>query len=62
MGWVKLVLGILGKLLPLLMAWKAGKDDERADTAEKTVETIDRVTAPVSDDERERVRSRYRRD
>ena len=58
MAWLGPILKLLSWLGQAIFAWKAGKDDERADTAEKTVETIDRVTAPVSDDERERLWSR----
>ena len=46
---------ILTKIGLAFLIRKGGRDDERADTAEKTVETIERVTAPVSIDERERL-------
>lgn len=55
MAWLGPLLKLLSWLGQALFAWKAGRDNVRADTAEKTVETIDRVAAPVSDDERERL-------
>lgn len=55
MAWLGPLLKLLSWLGQALFAWKAGKDDERADTAKKTVEHIRDVTAPVSNDERERM-------
>lgn len=43
-------------------AKKAGKDSVKAKAAEKTVEQIVDATGPVSPTQRERLRSRYRRD
>ncbi len=54
-AWLGPLLKLLTWIGQALLIWKAGKDDERADNAEKTIETIDRVAAPVSDDERERL-------
>lgn len=48
-----------------IMLWrakKAGKDQVRAEAAEKTLETISKVNSPLSDPELERVRQKYRRD
>ena len=55
MAWLGPLLKLLSWLGQALFAWKAGRDNVRADTAEKAVETIDRVTAPVTDDGRERL-------
>ena len=46
---------ILTKIGLVFLIRKGAKDDVRADTAEKTVETLERVAAPVSNDERERL-------
>lgn len=54
-GIAKAVLGFFANLLTLWLVRQGGRDDERADNAEKTLETVERVTAPVSDDERERL-------
>jgi hypothetical protein len=55
MSWLAPLLKLITWLGQTLFAWKAGKDDERADNAEKTIEVIERVTAPVGNDERERL-------
>jgi len=55
MAWLGPLLKLLSWLGQALFAWKAGRDNVRADTAEKTVEHIRDVTAPVSNDERERM-------
>ena len=65
MGWLKL-LGPLLKLIQwlgtMLVMKKAGRDEVRAEAAEKTLETVSRGRAPLSDPELERVRKKYRRD
>lgn len=55
MTWLGPLLKLLTWLGQTLFAWKAGKDNERANNAEQTIETVERVTAPISDDERERL-------
>lgn len=46
----------------ILIMRKGAKDDLRADTAEKAIETITDANRPVADNELERVRDKYRRD
>lgn len=62
MAWLGPLLKLLSWLGQALFAWKAGRDNVRADTAEKTVEQITEANAPASDADIDRVRSRYRRD
>jgi hypothetical protein len=64
------VLGIVGKLLsllPLIGAWMAGRDRQRAVEMEKGLEGLDRARKSVDHvagdaDSRERLRDRYRAD
>lgn len=58
LAWLGPLLKLLSWLGQALFAWKAGRDNVRADTAEKTVETIDRVTAPISNAERDELWAR----
>jgi hypothetical protein len=63
--WLKLigpVLKFIQWLGTILVMKKAGRDAERADNSEKTLETASRVTQPLSDPELQRVREKWRRD
>lgn len=67
--------GILGALKAIFSAFgaafaffkdrqliNAGKATERADNVQKTLDTVERVTSPLSDPELQRVREKWRRD
>lgn len=58
----KLILGVLSHVLTLWLARKSGKDAQRADQAEATIDEAARANAPITDADRERVREKYRRD
>lgn len=59
-----IIIGVvaLALLAILFFARKGGKDAVRAKAAEKTVEQIAEANRTVDNPERERLRSRYRRD
>jgi len=57
------VLGIFVLIAGLLWRTKkAGRDQVRADNAEKSLETVSKANAPFSDPDLQRVREKWRRD
>lgn len=60
-----LYIGAIALILLVALLWfarKAGKDAVRSKTSEKAIEQIVDATGPVSPSQRERLRTRYRRD
>lgn len=64
-GLVTAIINALAKLGPLLLAWKAGSDRQKAVDLEKGLEGLDRASKAVDDVRRDPVardelRDRYR--